>query len=248
MAEPTLIKISLPTPLAGELEILRASEQRYKERFATKPFKAETPYQKEYLKRVEVPLTVKWPFEYEDYRRVVAQVMKHVGYEVSPATKETIRDLAIYFSGNEGRLDLRKGIYLYGGVGTGKTTLMRIFQRARLHMGKSLAINHVPTISADLLADASADLRDYLKLERCFDDAGAGQAMIRHYGNDVHIFPQLVLLRYETYQREGLMTHVTTNLTPSEMVKQTGVDDRVRSRMNEMFTPVLLDGPDKRMS
>lgn len=226
--------------------------QRFQEREARhqpSPAIPVTDRGRDHLASVALVASPTFPIPSEDFRRVVWEVMQAKGSEVTAEQRPIIQKLAYYFSGNvfPGGYDLSKGIFLFGGCGAGKTSLFKIFQQARLRFGFPLQINHTPTIYTDFLASGNVDFGPYLKKERCFDDAGAEQMEILSFGNRIHILPQLIILRYETMQRDGALTHFTSNLTPAEMVKRIGFDDRVKSRMNEMFNIVHLPGDDWRM-
>lgn len=228
---------------------LRQKFQERENRYAAKPAVPVTERGREHLASLAMRCTPAFPIDSELFRRVVWEVMKVKGYFVMNEQRPIVQKLAYYFSGNEfpGGYDLSKGIFLFGGCGAGKTSLFKIFQEARVRFGFPLQLNHTPTIYSDFLASGNVDFDPYLKKERCFDDAGAEQMEIMSFGNRVHILPQLIILRYETMQRDGTLTHFTSNLTPTEMVKRAGFDDRVKSRMNEMFNIVHLPGDDWRM-
>ena len=72
-----------------------------------------------------------------------------------------------------------------------------------------------------------------------FDDLGAEKNMA-YYGNTVNVMQEILLDRYEHFVRNGLQTHLTTNLDLSEIDSVYGT--RVASRMHEMFNFVMLGG------
>jgi len=61
------------------------------------------------------------------------------------------------------------------------------------------------------------------------------------------VMGEILLSRYDLFISKGIPTHVTTNLSASEIEEKYG--NRVRSRMREMFNLVAFDknAPDKRM-
>ena len=58
---------------------------------------------------------------------------------------------------------------------------------------------------------------------------------------------EILLSRYDLFVHHGMMTHLTTNLSASEIEQAYG--NRVRSRMREMFNLVAFDktAQDKRV-
>lgn len=229
---------------APPLDILREGMDKLEGRYEAKPFIAETDYQREYMRRVNNPVAPELPFNLDLFAKIVGHQMYNRKFYVRPEQLEVIRGLTVYFSGNPGPYDLKKGIFLYGGTGSGKTTLMRIFQDARFVIKHPVAMTNLPALYADMLADGQMNLQGQRDKERIFDDAGAENAEIASFGNRINIFPQLLLLRYDGQYR----THATSNLTPSEIVLRPGFDDRVKSRMNEMFNIIHLPGGDFRVN
>ncbi len=227
---------------APPLETLREWMGPMEERAAPPVFIAETEKQREYMRRVNNPAAPELPFDLDLFAKIVGHQMYARKFLVRPEQLEVIRGLTAYFSGNPGPYDLEKGVFLYGGTGSGKTTLMRIFQDARFAIRHPVAMTNMPTLYADMLAEGQMNLQAQREKERIFDDAGAENAEIASFGNRVNLFPQLLLLRYEGQHK----THATSNLTPSEIIQRPGFDDRVQSRMNEMFNIVHLPGGDWR--
>ena len=72
----------------------------------------------------------------------------------------------------------------------------------------------------------------------CFDDLGVEQPL-KHYGNQCNIMAEILLSRYDLFVHHGMLTHLTTNLSASEIEQAYG--NRVRSRMREMFNLVAFD-------
>jgi len=50
---------------------------------------------------------------------------------------------------------------------------------------------------------------------------------------------EILLARYDLFTTKGMLTHVTTNLSASELEAIYG--NRIRSRMREMFNLVAFD-------
>lgn len=72
----------------------------------------------------------------------------------------------------------------------------------------------------------------------CFDDLGTEQ-QIKHFGNDCNVMAEILITRYEEFIANGSITHITTNLSASEIEKAYG--NRVRSRLRQMFNLIAFD-------
>ena len=135
-------------------------------------------------------------------------------------------------------LDLKKGILLSGPIGCGKTSLMKLMRYLVPHRPQYeiipsrnvvFAFNHV----GYKIIEDYGDKKSY-----CFDDLGV-EPTGRHFAADCNVMGELLISRYELFQKTGLITHLTTNLAATEIEKRYG--DRVRSRMRELFNLVAFD-------
>ncbi|MGC4128512.1 MAG: RteC domain-containing protein [Bergeyella sp.] len=66
----------------------------------------------------------------------------------------------------------------------------------------------------------------------CFDDLGT-ETSSKYFGNDCNVMAEILLTRYDLFKEKGILTHITTNLSATEIESQYG--NRLRSRMREMF-------------
>lgn len=66
----------------------------------------------------------------------------------------------------------------------------------------------------------------------CFDDLGTEQNL-KYFGNECNVMSEILLSRYDLFISQKMITHVTTNLSATEIEDYYG--NRVRSRMREMF-------------
>jgi DNA replication protein DnaC len=66
----------------------------------------------------------------------------------------------------------------------------------------------------------------------CFDDLGSEQ-QIKHFGNDCNVMAEILITRYEQFVDNNSVTHLTSNLSASEIEMLYG--NRLRSRMRNMF-------------
>lgn len=165
--------------------------------------------------------------------------------------------LCQYFSGDpNGPYDLNKGICLQGHVGAGKSKLMELF---KFNQKQSFIVRSARKVAYEFQEDGSAAILKYsepiptlsFKTDAfgqphfgvCFDDIGT-ETEQQHYGNKSNVIMDIILNRYDHHALKG-MTHVTTNLTPSQIEEM--YDKRVRSRFREMFNQIPMPhGPDRR--
>lgn len=138
-----------------------------------------------------------------------------------------------------------KGILLYGGVGTGKTAMMRAVSYARVKGGGSgfMITNAIRVVKEyNQGGDDGGDgviLRYANSPELCIDDLGSEEDG-KHYGKITNVISDIIALRYEARRP----THFSTNSDMEAL--QTKYDVRALSRINEMATVVPLGGVDRR--
>jgi DNA replication protein DnaC len=143
-------------------------------------------------------------------------------------------------------LDAGRGLWIFGGVGTGKTTLAMIVSRHALEAGRSVAIYSMPRLLAELREtyDDDAEQSYTEMLDRLatvdllhIDDFGAEQATPWVQEQ----FYALINARYED-ERSVL---VTTNIEQrDDLIEQIG--ERTVSRLQEMCELIPLFGEDAR--
>ena len=72
----------------------------------------------------------------------------------------------------------------------------------------------------------------------CSDDLGAEQ-QIKHYGNDCNVMAEVLISRYEQFVENNSITHLTSNLSASEIEMLYG--NRLRSSMRQMFNLITFN-------
>ena len=72
----------------------------------------------------------------------------------------------------------------------------------------------------------------------CFDDLGI-ENNIKYYGNECNVMAEILLSRYDLFIGRGLITHITTNLSATEIEEAYG--NRLRSRLREMVNLIGFD-------
>lgn len=176
-------------------------------------------------------------------------------------TADVLHNLTMYFIGLEGEYELRKGIYLYGNVGRGKTFILECFQKlttaieTRFHnAGKVFTARSFKIVQAkEMILEVSRKkslevLQKYEKGNLVIDDLGQDKDhgdTQKLWGNETDVVGDVITQRYINFNKMGAITHATSNLTCEEWKRAYGT--RVESRMFDMFNIVGLSGEDKRL-
>ncbi len=72
----------------------------------------------------------------------------------------------------------------------------------------------------------------------CFDDLGT-ENNLKYFGNECNVMAEIILSRYDLFISKKLQTHITTNLSATEIEKYYG--NRVRSRLREMVNLIAFE-------
>ncbi len=169
---------------------------------------------------------------------------------------EIIFKLIVYFVGDKLNaeklgLELQKGILLTGPIGCGKTSLMNLMRFVpppeRNHIMKTCR-----DVSFEFIQEGYEVIWRYSRMSfnnghskiYCFDDLGTEQSL-KYFGNECNVMGEVLLSRYEYFSTQKMLTHLTTNLSASEIEGIYG--NRVRSRLRETFNLVNLVSGDKRL-
>lgn len=169
-------------------------------------------------------------------------------FKIFEEDKETILKLLIYAIQDqkmalELNINLNKGILLSGKIGCGKTSLMHLLKP---FVKQEYKIKTCREISFEFAKNGYEALQPYTQKSAfqhrlsgyCFDDLGAEQ-QIKHFGNDCNVIAEILITRYEHFIENNSITHITTNLSASEIENLYG--NRLRSRMREMFNLITFD-------
>jgi DNA replication protein DnaC len=145
------------------------------------------------------------------------------------------------------QLDAGHGLWFFGDVGTGKTSLAMLVSRTALEAGRSVAIYSVPRLLAEIKETYDRDSGDsYMQLFRrlCavdllhLDDLGAERST-------EWVLEQLYSIVNERWQ-DSRSIMVTTNLTRDQLREQLG--ERTVSRLVEICDdPIPIMGEDLRV-
>lgn len=159
---------------------------------------------------------------------------------------EVVRNLVRYFINDPAcPWPLDKGIYLYGGVGSGKSELMFLFSAFTAGSSKEFAFTRFPAEVERAKKDDEYDIVQELScLPRCIDEVGYTDPIVVRFGNRTNVFEATLHNRAYKFTRSRQPTHLTSNLTPTDLATQ--IDSRIADRLVEMCTPVLFHSPSHR--
>lgn len=159
---------------------------------------------------------------------------------------EIISQLILYFINNEGfRGDLRKGLFIHGEPGSGKTFAMRVFGKFCQIIGNKTFRSLTPIeIQYGYQSQGSDFILRYKKGNLLIDDLMESPQECAHYGAKSFPIKDLLYLRYDEFVNRGVITHITTNLGGKGVSDNYG--DRIRSRFTEIFNDIILTGKDRR--
>ncbi|RKS03015.1 AAA family ATPase [Flavobacterium sp. 102] len=157
-----------------------------------------------------------------------------------------LKDEASCFQYN---ISINKGILLSGPIGCGKTTLMSIMKYLTPAEHKFF-VKPCREISFEFIQDGYQIIHKYSKGKLyesepkiiCFDDLGT-ENNLKYYGNECNVMAEILLSRYDIFIAKKIPTHITTNLSASEI--ETHYGKRVRSRMRELFNLIAYDNNTK---
>jgi DNA replication protein DnaC len=157
-----------------------------------------------------------------------------------------VREVRAFVARLDARLDEGRGLWFWGDVGTGKTTLAMLVSKAAMEANRTVAIYSLPRLLG-MLRDSYDDDAIYSLnelLDRLcavdllhIDDVGAQQSK-------PWVLEQLYTIVNTRYE-EGKSMLLTTNLDRDELTEQ--IWERTVSRLAEMCgTPLPMCGDDER--
>lgn len=184
-------------------------------------------------------------------------------YELDQYSKPIVELLLKYFMRDPefetmgDGFSLDKGLGLVGGVGSGKTSLMKMFD---INPVQSY-VTHTCRQVMDMYSNEGSVAISYLwsqnyrptilrnpfnhkKFGICLDDL-CEEDIAKHYGNSRNVIAYVIKCWYDHINYFRGKTHFTTNSTADEIGEFYGA--KVRSRMREMYNFIVLPNqPDRR--
>ncbi|OOG75468.1 ATPase [Flavobacterium sp. A45] len=137
-------------------------------------------------------------------------------------------------------IDLNKGIMLSGPVGCGKTSLMNLMKHLTPTAHK-YSVKPCRDISFEFIKEGYEIIHKYSNSAPktiCFDDLGT-ENNLKYFGNECNVMAEIMLSRYDLFITRKLQTHITTNLSASEIEQTYG--NRVRSRLRSTLNLIAFD-------
>jgi len=146
-------------------------------------------------------------------------------------------------------VNLNKGILLSGPIGCGKTSLMNLMKYLTPSEFK-FSIKPCRDISFEFIQDGYNVIHKYSKGQLyksepkiyCFDDLGL-ENNLKYFGNECNVMAEILLSRYDLFISRQIQSHITTNLSATEIENQYG--NRLRSRMREMLNLIAFSSHTK---
>jgi predicted ATPase len=146
-------------------------------------------------------------------------------------------------------IHLNKGILLSGPIGCGKTSLMFLV-RHFMPQPNQYIVKSCRDISFEFIKEGYTTIQKYSHssfknhepITYCFDDLGT-ENNLKFYGNECNIMAEILLSRYDLFVSRKLITHLTTNLSASEIEASYG--NRLRSRLREQFNLIAFNSETK---
>lgn len=153
-------------------------------------------------------------------------------------------------------LDPAKGLFLFGPIGTGKSTVLkalRIYEGWMNRYAFAFSNNRLGyqfTSAAEIslrYAESGIDgIARYtereLMTDLAIDELGREPADAKHFGTNLNVVQTVLQLRYEC--RHQFYTHITTNLAPDSIAAKYGV--YIADRIKEMFNLIPVEGASRR--
>jgi DNA replication protein DnaC len=207
---------------------------------------------------------VKTPLTYKGARDTIAHMIQNycqnndlAKFDYDQYNICAIQNVMRYFLHDvNGKYKSKKGLWIYGTMGSGKTLLADLFSAFTRHFNLPKKFQ---VISAEQVADQVRTEKSlnsigkyFQNINYCFDDVGQ-ERVAKIYKEEEDVMQKIILKAY----REKKTLIVTSNLAPknvAEALKGSGIysiesryeDERTVDRIYEMFNFVPLLGSNKR--
>lgn len=173
-------------------------------------------------------------------------------YEMDKHNEKVIKDLVAYFTRQYfSTLNLKKGICMFGGIGTGKSTIMKKLSQFTKDYELQTAFDFIDMDDVYTGCDTSGlDSLDAYKFRSCcFDDIGMrAENNVNNFGTKINAYRELVRRQYKRFSRPTpSLSHYTTNIQynngdyTKDLAKNFGARELDRFREMSNFVPLLGD-------
>ena len=176
-------------------------------------------------------------------------------YILDKRNEEVLWKLISYFTRqHDCPLNIKKGLCLYGDIGTGKSTIMKCLSKftSDYDLKTRFDFVYMDDVYSDCSSKGLESLDDYKFKSCCFDDIGMrAEKNVNNYGTSINSYQELVKRQYRRFSRPTpSLSHYTTNIQYSnqdhtkQLMKVFG--GRELDRFREMCNFVPLLGPSRR--
>ena len=190
-------------------------------------------------------------------RQLLSTVIKDQipNYTYDHNNTEVIKNLFLYFTGQVGDYELKKGIWLMGGNGTGKTSLLHIFSEFGKKRYDGFKIFDCGKVANDYAINGNLDVYTYNQngysrqpVSMAFDELGRETIPANHFGQKLNVMQHILHIRYNLWRLHGIQTYITTNCDSDEIhLLYDNENDRfISDRIREMYNVIHLGGDSRR--
>lgn len=179
------------------------------------------------------------------------------GFIVDARNKGILLAIYNWVWAKEGVFDPTKGFLLWGGLGVGKSVLIRGLQRYegkinRMCFGcrndklgfKFTSAAEIALLYSEKGMDGIVKYTDRSRMANlAIDEVGREPTDAKHFGTGINVIQTILQLRYEV--RREFITHVTTNLDPDKDFPRI-YGDYIADRVKEMFNVIEIKGETRR--
>lgn len=179
-------------------------------------------------------------------------------FEISNENVLNYQTLFYYFTKNiekctELDIDLKKGLWVYGEIGSGKSVAMKVFQEFCAYTphldNRRFSIYRFKKIE-DEYEKYKSEVFEYYgygaQKDLCYDEFLKSSGLVNNYGIKKNLAEMLIDDRYESLTCHKFKTHITTNLPPIYLAKNEVLDERTLDRATTMFNMIEWKGGTKR--
>lgn len=173
--------------------------------------------------------------------------------------KPLLNDITRWCLMLDGKYDPKKGLWLWGDIGTGKSTMLQIVEIYCKIMRKparyrktnyprelrpdawsyGFRITNASVVAGTFAKEGYPGIEEYIiNCRQAFDEVGRECIPTGFFGNMENVFQYIFQRRYDL--RFGDFTHVTSNLSPEQVGEVYG--DHIYDRCFEMFNFVQMSG------
>lgn len=180
-------------------------------------------------------------------------------FEISNENIQNYQKLYYYFLKNEEKcnelgIDVNKGLWVYGEVGSGKSIAFKVFQEFCFYTQK-IDNRRFSIYRYKKFEDEYDEIKSKVfeiygyggKKDICFDEFMKTVGIVNDFGIKKNLVELILEDRYDLYINEGFKTHITTNVAPTKILADGLLDQRTLDRCTQMFNIIEWKGGTKRI-